>query len=93
MQQLQEQINKLTERVNQLERVENIDNIKLWKEIVLGRKVGADDPAITTQVSITIGAGGGTSTDDVVDYPDGFLKIKLQDGTLAYIPYYEGSRF
>lgn len=90
---LQQQINNLTERVSQLEKVENIDNIKLWKEIVLGRKVGADDPAITTQISVTIGAGGGTSIEDVVDYPDGFLRVKLQDGTLAYLPYYNGARF
>lgn len=87
------QFEQMKRDIELLKRVDDIDNIKFLKEKLIGQKVGANDSAVQGQVSITIGAGGGTDTDDVLDYPDGFLKTILQDGSLVYIPYYLGSRF
>lgn len=87
------QFDALKRRVELLERVDNIDNVKLLKENLLGIPVGASDTDVTTTISISIGAGGGTDTADVLDYPDGFLKLKLQNGSLVYVPYYNATRF
>lgn len=89
----QAKLAELERRLTLLERVENVDNIKFLKEEVIGIKTGANDAAVDVVNNFTVSLITGNGSVTTLDYPDGFLKLKLSDGTLVYLPYYSGTRF
>ncbi len=89
----QEKIKELEKRIKALEDMENINFIKRLREQVFGQPSSSNDTAVDTTISITIGAGGGTDTADVLDFPDGFLEAIRPNGDRVLIPTYLKSRF
>lgn len=83
------QFETLQKRVEMLERFDNINNIKLVREKIVGAPSGAADTAVDRTISV--GAGGGSF--DVLDYPDGFLEFTTPAGDKVKIPYYSLTRF
>lgn len=89
----QTQIDELTKRLDLLERADNVDSLKYWREKVVGREYGADDTAITDTANISVSLVTGLGTLDVVDFPDGFIELIKPNGDRVRVPYYSLSRF
>lgn len=89
----QTQINELQKRLELLERADNINSLKYWREKIVGREYGADDSAVTDTADISVNIVTGLGTLDVVDFPDGFIEIIKPNGERVRVPYYSISRF
>lgn len=89
----QTQINELQKRLELLERADNINSLKYWREKIVGREYGADDTAITDTANISVSLVTGLGTLDVVDFPDGFIELIKPNGDRVRVPYYSISRF
>ena len=90
---LAQRVQELEDKVMKLEKMKNIDFIKLMREEIFGQPSGEDDTAVTNTITITIGAGGGSDDEDVLDFPDGFLEAKRPNGEVVLIPTYNKTRF
>ena len=86
-------VDELEKRLATLERADNIDSLKYWREKIVGREFGADDTAITDTADISVSLVTGLGTLDVVDFPDGFIEIIKPNGERVRVPYYALSRF
>lgn len=76
-----------------LEEMQNLNTLKLIREAVFGQPRGADNDAVDTTLEITIGAGGGTATEQILAFPDGFIEGIKPNGDRVLIPTYLKSRF
>lgn len=90
---MEEQIKQLEKRIKELEEMRNTDFIKKMREQIFGQPKGANDAAVDVTLSITIGADGGTDTEQILDFPDGFLEAIRPNGDRVLIPTYLKSRF
>jgi len=86
-------VDELEKRLATLERADNIDSLKYWREKLMGRQFGADDAAvdISNNISVSLVTGLGTLT--TVDFPDGFIELVKPNGDRVRVPFYELSRF
>jgi len=87
------QFEQMKREIELLKRVDDVDNLKYLKEKLIGIKVGANDTGVDIVNNFTVSLITGNGSVTTLDFPDGFLKKKLQDGSLAYIPYYSATRF
>lgn len=90
---LKNRIDELEKRLKLLEEARNPNALKYWREAIVGQPKGANDGAVDATISITIGAGGGTDTEQVLDFPDGFIEIIKPNGDRVLVPTYDLSRF
>lgn len=90
---LKQRIDVLEKRLATLERADNIDSLKYWREKMIGRDYGADDTAVTDSANVSVSLVTGTGTLDVVDFPDGFIDLIKPNGERVRVPYYSLSRF
>lgn len=86
-------LEQLEKRVKELEEVRNLGFVKRIREEIIGQPSGANDGAVDTTLSITIGAGGGTDTEQILDFPDGFIEVIRPSGERVLVPTYNKSRF
>lgn len=86
-------VDQLEKRLATLERADNVDSLKYWREKIVGREYGADDTAVTDTADISVSIVTGLGTLDVVDFPDGFIEIIKPNGERVRVPYYALSRF
>lgn len=87
------QFEQMKREIELLKRVDDVDNLKYLKEKLIGIKVGANDTGVDIVNNFTVSLITGNGSVTTLDFPDGFLKTKLQDGSLVYIPYYSATRF
>lgn len=90
---LKNRIDELEKRLKLLEEAKNVNALKYWREAIIGQPKGANDAAVDTTLSITIGAGGGTDTEQILDFPDGFIELIKPNGDRVLVPTYNLSRF
>ena len=90
---LQKKIEELEKRLSLLERADNTDSLKYWREKFIGREFGADDTAIDEVKNISVSTITGLGTITVIDFPDGFIEIIKPNGDRVRVPYYALSRF
>jgi len=86
----------ITERIEKLEQeIKNLKDFSLVTndtEGALRERLGDIQPSENIAVAdlrrkITVSIGGGSDSFFVLDYPDGFIQIKIQ-GKIRKIPYY-----
>lgn len=90
---LKQRIDVLEKRLATLERADNIDSLKYWREKLIGREYGANDVAVTDTVGLTVSLVTGLGTLDVLDFPDGYIDLIKPNGERVRVPYYALSRF
>jgi hypothetical protein len=90
---LKQRIDVLEKRLATLERADNIDSLKYWREKMIGREYGANDVAVTETVAVSVDIGTGLGTLDVLGFPDGYIDIIKPNGDRVRVPYYSLSRF
>ena len=90
---LKQRIDVLEKRLATLERADNIDSLKYWREKIVGREYGANDVAVTDTVGLTVSLVTGLGTLDVLDFPDGYIDLIKPNGERVRVPYYALSRF
>lgn len=86
-------VDELEKRLATLERADNIDSLKYWREKIVGREYGANDVAVTDTVGLTVSLVTGLGTLDVLDFPDGYIDLIKPNGERVRVPYYALSRF
>lgn len=86
-------VDELERRLATLERADNVNSLKYWREKLVGREFGADDNAIKEIANISVSLVTGLGTLDVVDFPDGFIELIKPNGDRVRVPYYALSRF
>ncbi len=86
-------VDQLEKRLATLERADNIDSLKYWREKIVGREYGANDVAVTESVAVSVDIGTGLGTLNVLGFPDGYIDLIKTNGDRVRLPYYALSRF
>lgn len=90
---LKQRIEVLEKRLATLERADNVDSLKYWREKLVGREYGANDGAIDVLNNISVSLVTGLGTLTTVDFPDGFIELIRPNGERVRVPYYALNRF
>lgn len=86
-------VEDLEKRLATLERADNVNSLKYWREKIVGRDFGADDSAVDVLNNISVSLVTGLGTLTTVDFPDGFIELVKPNGERVRVPYYALSRF
>lgn len=70
------EIQALKQRIEALESGQNISANKLMMEYFIKNITDVTDADVDRTISITIGAGGGTDTEQILDYPDKWIEFR-----------------
>lgn len=90
---LKQRIGVLEKRLATLERADNVDSLKYWREKLIGRDFGAVDSAVDVTNNFTVSLVTGAGSVTTLDFPDGFIEIVKPNGDRVRVPYYSLSRF
>lgn len=90
---LQKRIDEFEKRLSLLERADNIDSLKYWREKLSGRVYGDSDSSVTNTINFTVDTMSGDGSIDALDFPDGYIDFIRPNGERVRVPYYSLSRF
>lgn len=89
-----EEKTKFEEMEARIKKLESTENEMAYQGVIrkfIKRMPNVPDTAVDRLITITIGAGGGSDTEQILDYPDYWFEVEF-NGSLYWVPLYNVTR-